>query len=60
MGQDGMAVADDRLRVHGIANLRVADASVMPRLVSGNPNAACIMIGERAADLVLGRGAEVA
>jgi choline dehydrogenase len=60
MGRDGMAVVDDRLRVHGIDNLRVADASIMPRLVSGNPNAACIMIGERAADLVLGRGAEVA
>jgi choline dehydrogenase len=52
MGADPMAVVDDQLRVHGIAGLRVADASIMPTLVSGNTNAACIMIGEKAADLV--------
>jgi choline dehydrogenase len=57
MGPDAMAVVDDRLRVHGLDNLRIADASVMPTLVSGNPNAACIMIGEKAADLVLGNRA---
>lgn len=52
MGTDGAAVVDAELRVRGVAGLRVADASVMPRIVAGNTNAACIMIGERAADLV--------
>ncbi len=52
MGLDPMAVVDPELRVHGIAALRVADASVMPTVVSGNTNAATIMIGERAADMV--------
>ena len=55
MGQDPMAVVDDQLRVHGIAGLRVADGSVMPTMVSGNTNAACIMIGEKCADLVKGK-----
>ena len=53
MGSDAMAVVDARLRVHGIAALRVADASIMPTLTSGNTNAPSIMIGEKAADLVL-------
>ena len=53
MGSDEGAVVDPRLRVRGIAGLRVADASVMPTLVSGNTHAACVMIGERAADFVL-------
>ena len=51
MGSDAQAVVDDRLRVHGVDGLMVADASVMPLLVSGNTNAAAIMIGEKAADL---------
>ncbi|MGR3615682.1 MAG: GMC family oxidoreductase [Paracoccaceae bacterium] len=53
MGTDAMAVVDARLRVHGIKGLRVADASIMPRIVSGNTNAPAIMIGEKASDLVL-------
>ena len=55
MGRDEMAVVDDQLRVHGINGLRVADASIMPTLVSGNTNAACIMIGEKCADLLRGQ-----
>jgi choline dehydrogenase len=52
MGTDPMAVVDPELRVRGIGGLRVADASVMPTVVSGNTNAGAIMIGEKAADLV--------
>ena len=55
MGQDAGAVVDDALRVRGVSGLRVADASVMPTLVSGNTNAACIMIGEKCADLIRGQ-----
>ena len=52
MGIDAMAVVDPELRVHGIEGLRVADASVMPTVVSGNTNAATIMIGEKLSDMV--------
>jgi choline dehydrogenase-like flavoprotein len=47
MGTDSMAVVDSQLIVYGIANLRVVDASVMPKLISGNTNALCMMIVER-------------
>ncbi|HSC75444.1 MAG TPA: GMC family oxidoreductase N-terminal domain-containing protein [Pseudomonadales bacterium] len=53
MGNDNMAVVDEQLRVHGIQNLRVADASIMPDIISGNTHATCVMIGEKAADLLL-------
>ena len=55
MGHDPLAVVDDQLRVHGIDGLRVADAAIMPTMPSGNTNAACIMIGEKCADLVRGQ-----
>jgi choline dehydrogenase len=53
MGSDPMAVVDDELRVHGMTGLRVADASIMPTLTSGNTNAPSIMIGEKASRMVL-------
>ena len=53
MGNDTMAVVDEKLRVHGVSNLRVADASIMPTITSGNTNAPSIMIGEKLSDLVL-------
>jgi choline dehydrogenase len=52
MGPGVDTVVDDHLRVHGLSGLRVADASIMPTMVSGNTNAASIMIGEKAADLL--------
>jgi choline dehydrogenase-like flavoprotein len=54
MGTDEQAVVDPRLRVRGVPRLRIADASIMPRLTSGNTNAPAIMIGDRCADFILG------
>jgi len=53
MGAGELAVVDASLRVHGIKGLRVADASIMPQLISGNTNAACVMIGEKAAAMMI-------
>ena len=52
MGRDAMAVVDERLRVHGVQGLRVVDCSAMPTLVSGNTNAAAVMMAEKAADMI--------
>jgi choline dehydrogenase len=55
MGSDGMSVVDEQLRVRGLRNLRIADASVIPTIVTGNTNAVTIMIAEKAGDLLLQR-----
>ncbi len=52
MGHDAMAVLDERLRVHGVPGLRVIDCSAMPTLVSGNTNAAAVMMAEKATDMI--------
>jgi choline dehydrogenase len=53
MGRDADSVVDASLRVYGIENLRVADASIMPRITTGNTMAPCVVIGERAADMII-------
>ena len=55
MGCDSMSVVDGRLKVYGIDNLRVADGSIMPRITTGNTMAPCIVIGERAAEVLRDR-----
>ena len=53
MGTDNMSVVDEKLKVHGLENLRVVDASVMPEITSGKLNAPTLMIAERASDFIL-------
>jgi choline dehydrogenase len=52
MGRDAMSVVDGELRVFGLKNLQVADASIMPRVTTGNTMAPCVVIGERAAEIL--------
>jgi choline dehydrogenase len=52
MGNDEMSVVDDHLRVRGLSGLRIADASIMPVVTSGNTNAPAMMVGEKCADMI--------
>jgi choline dehydrogenase len=52
MGRDAMSVVDGNLKVYGVENLRIADGSIMPRVTTGNTMAPCVIIGERAAELL--------
>jgi choline dehydrogenase len=52
MGRDSMSVVDGELKVYGIGNLRIADGSIMPRVTTGNTMAPCMIIGERAAEVL--------
>jgi choline dehydrogenase len=56
MGTDAMSVVDPKTRVHGLEGLRVIDSSIMPFVTNGNLNAPTIMIGEKGADHVMGKG----
>ena len=58
MGNGAMAVVDEHLRVHGMGGLRIADASVMPTIISGNTSIPCMMIGEKCAEMVLSDAAQ--
>jgi choline dehydrogenase len=55
MGRDAMSVVDGRLKVYGVENLRIADASILPRVTTGNTMAPCVVIGERAAAILQDR-----
>jgi choline dehydrogenase-like flavoprotein len=52
MGRDAMSVVDGNLKVYGVENLRIADGSIMPRVTTGNTMAPCVVIGERAAEIM--------
>jgi choline dehydrogenase len=52
MGRDPLSVVDGRLKVHGVEGLRIADASILPRVTTGNTMAPCVAIGERAAEFL--------
>jgi choline dehydrogenase len=52
MGQDPISVVDGALKVYGISHLRISDGSIMPRVTTGNTMAPCVIIGERAADIL--------
>jgi choline dehydrogenase len=52
MGRDAMSVVDNHLKVYGIENLRIADGSIMPRVTTGNTMAPCVIIGERAGEIL--------
>ena len=54
MGKDSTSVVNEKLQVYGVENLRVVDASIMPKIITGNLNAATVMIAEKAADYILG------
>jgi choline dehydrogenase len=55
MGHDAMSVVDGSLKVHGFDRLRIADGSIMPRVTTGNTMAPCVVIGERAAEILRAR-----
>lgn len=52
MGRDAMSVVDGKLKVYGVDRLRIADASILPRVTTGNTMAPCVVIGERAAEIL--------